>query len=63
MTTNTHNLPDCLRGTRISSWQKQGNNAFSFKVLFVSDHSGAGSLLYFEMVKQPDGEWLLYQIA
>jgi hypothetical protein len=53
-----HSKSACVTVTRIGSWQPRANNAFAFKVLFVADDSGESVEQNFELVRQPDGDWL-----
>lgn len=56
---NHHPMDKCLTVSRIDSWQKEANNAFSFQVLFLSDYSGNSTSKKIVMRKE-DGEWRVY---
>ncbi|GFO54497.1 hypothetical protein GMSM_15040 [Geomonas sp. Red276] len=54
-----HPKTQCLSVVRLDSWKMLARNAFSFRAVFVSDASGESRSLYYNMIKEPDGAWLL----
>lgn len=48
----------CVNVQRIDSIKKKANNAFSFRVLFVSPQSQETFNGRYTAIKQPNGEWL-----
>ena len=53
-----HNKGTCVSVLRIQGWKMPAKNALQFEASFVSDASGEVLKYYFEVVKQPNGEWL-----
>jgi hypothetical protein len=56
---NYHPKSQCLGVVRIDNWKMTAKNAFSFRAVFVSEASAESRSIHYEMVKQPDGAWLL----
>jgi hypothetical protein len=56
---NYHPKSQCLGIARIDNWKMSAKNAFSFRAVFVSEASAESRSIHYEMVKQPDGTWLL----
>ena len=56
---NYHPKSECLTVSRVDSWRMLAKNALSFRAVFVSDASSESSSVNYEMIKQPDGTWLL----
>ena len=54
-----HPKSQCLTVTRLDNWRMLARNAFSFRAVFVSDASSESVSENYEMIKQPDGTWLL----
>jgi hypothetical protein len=54
-----HPKSQCLTVTRLDNWRMLARNAFSFRAVFVSDASSESVQESYEMIKQPDGTWLL----
>lgn len=54
-----HPKSECLTVTRLDNWRMNARNAFSFRAIYISDASSESRAEYYEMVKQPDGAWLL----
>ena len=55
-----HPKSQCLTVTRLDNWKMAAKNAFSFRAIFVSDASSESRSIFYEMIKQPDGMWLLH---
>ncbi|MFT4179540.1 MAG: hypothetical protein QM612_08770 [Thermomonas sp.] len=58
-----HPASECLDVERVDGWKMKAKNAFRFRVLFASEQSGESSQRHYELVKQPDGAWLLRHAA
>jgi hypothetical protein len=53
-----HPKSECLTIDRIDGVNLLARNAFSFRVVYVSDTSGESSIANYKVIRQPDGEWL-----
>ena len=58
-----HPQSECLDVQRVDGWTAKARNAFRFRAQFVSAQSGESGERYYELVKQPDGVWLLGHAA
>ena len=58
-----HPPSECLDVQRVDGWSGKAKNAFRFRAQFVSAQSGESAERYYELVKQPDGIWLLGHAA
>lgn len=54
-----HPSSQCLDVQRVDGWTLKARNAFRFRALYASAHSGESTQRHYELVKQPDGAWLL----
>jgi hypothetical protein len=54
-----HPKSQCLTLTRLDNWRMRAANAFSFRAVYISDASSESATREYEMVRQPDGVWLL----
>ncbi|MGL5292587.1 MAG: hypothetical protein ACRDBT_01610 [Aeromonas sp.] len=54
-----HDSSKCLTVVRVQGWQMPAKNALKYEVIYLSDISGKSSKRLAEVVKQPNGEWLL----
>jgi len=59
VTMNYHPKSECLTVTRVDNWRMLAKNALMFRALFVSDASSESASVNYEMIKDPDGSWLL----
>jgi hypothetical protein len=59
VTMQYHPKSECLTVTRLDNWRMRARNAFSFRAVYVSDASSESATAEYEMIKQPDGAWLL----
>lgn len=58
-----HPPSECLDVQRVDGWTAKAKNAFRFRAQFVSAQSGESAERHYELVKQPDGVWLLGHAA
>ncbi len=53
-----HDKSSCVTILRTQGWKMPAKNALQFETTYVSDNSGESFKHYYEVVKQPSGEWL-----
>ncbi|MEI7870389.1 MAG: hypothetical protein WCI11_21135 [Candidatus Methylumidiphilus sp.] len=53
-----HNKTSCATVLRVQGWKMPARNALQFEVSYISDTSGEVVKGSYEVVKQPNGEWL-----
>ena len=53
-----HPQSQCISIKKMQGWSMPAKNALRFEVIYVSESSGESIKNTYEMVKQPDGEWL-----
>ncbi len=58
-----HPKSKCLTVDRIDDMKATAKNAISFRVMYVSDVSGEGKPMYYEMEREPDDTWLFQRAS
>ena len=53
-----NHVSGCVQITRLNNYRSIAKNAFSFDATFESPQSGEVQRRYFEVQKQPEGDWL-----
>ena len=61
ITTRYHNKSACLTVVRIQGVNAPALNALRFEVVYLAEDSGESNIQRYELVKQPDGQWLVAQ--
>lgn len=56
-----HNAASCLTVVRVHGWAAPANNALQFEVVYKAEDSGESAKSWHELVRQPDGAWLVTQ--
>jgi hypothetical protein len=56
-----HDKGTCMSVMRVNGWKAPANNALQFEVVYKADDSGEVAKLQHEVVRQPDGSWLVSQ--
>lgn len=56
-----HDKSSCMTVTRVHGWTAPANNALRFEVVYTAADSGEVAKGSYEMMRQPDGAWLVLQ--
>lgn len=58
-TSKYHDKRFCFDVQRVGSWSKPAKNALSFQSWYVSSQSGEAGTVSFELIKTPEGRWMI----
>lgn len=59
--TKYHDKSACLTVLRIQGVTAPALNALRFEVVYLAEDSGESNIQQYELVKQPDAQWLVTQ--